>query len=45
MRAMTELTKRKNIRSIYIKEMEAKVENDNIVSYGVNAKISFELER
>lgn len=31
----------KNIHSIYIKEMNAKVENNKIVSYGVNAKISF----
>jgi flavin-binding protein dodecin len=34
----------KNIRSIYIKEMNAKVENNQIVSYGVNAKISFEID-
>lgn len=34
----------KNIRSIYIKEMNANVENNEIVSYAVNAKISFELE-
>lgn len=34
----------KNIRSIYIKEMNANVENNLIVSYAVNAKISFELE-
>jgi dodecin len=34
----------KNIKSIYIKEMNANVENDQIVSYAVNAKISFELE-
>lgn len=33
----------KNIRSIYIKEMTAKVENNNIVSFGVNAKVSFEV--
>lgn len=33
----------KNIKSIYIKDMNAKVENDKIVSYGVTAKISFEL--
>ena len=30
-----------NIKSIYIQEMKAKVENNNIISYGVNAKISF----
>lgn len=34
----------KNIKSIYIKEMKANVENNEIVSYAVNAKISFELE-
>lgn len=33
-----------NIRSIYIKEMSAKVENNEIISYGVNAKISFDVE-
>ena len=31
----------KNIRSIYVKEMNANVENNEIVSFGVNAKISF----
>jgi flavin-binding protein dodecin len=31
----------KNIQSIYVKEMNANVENNQIVSYGVNAKISF----
>ncbi|CAN5584950.1 hypothetical protein BH23BAC1_BH23BAC1_38630 [soil metagenome] len=35
----------KNIRSIYIKEMKANVENNEIVSYGVNAKISFKVEK
>ena len=34
----------KNIKSIYVKEMNANVENNKIVSYAVNAKISFELE-
>ncbi len=34
----------KNIKSIYIKEMNANVENNKIVSYAVNAKISFEIE-
>lgn len=34
----------KNIKSIYIKEMNANVENDKIVSYAVNAKVSFELD-
>ncbi|MCB2196724.1 MAG: dodecin family protein [Bacteroidetes bacterium] len=34
----------KNIRSVYINEMNANVQNNLIVSYAVNAKISFELE-
>lgn len=34
-----------NIKSIYIKEMNANVQNQEIVSYAVNAKISFELEK
>ena len=34
----------KNIRSIYIENMHANVENNKIVSYGVNAKVSFEVE-
>jgi hypothetical protein len=33
----------KNIKSIYIKEMNANVENNSIVTYAVNAKISFEI--
>ncbi|CAL66653.1 dodecin family protein [Christiangramia forsetii] len=31
----------KNIKSVYVKDMNAKVENGNLVSYGVTAKISF----
>lgn len=31
----------KNIKSVYVKDFNAKVENNEIVSYGVNAKISF----
>jgi dodecin len=34
----------KNIQSVNIKNMNAKVENNQIVSYAVNAKISFLLE-
>jgi flavin-binding protein dodecin len=42
--AVTEAAKTvKNIESIYIKHMKAKVENNRIVSYGVNAKISFKV--
>ncbi|GAB4364017.1 MAG: dodecin family protein [Methylohalobius sp. ZOD2] len=33
-----------NVKSIYIKEMEAKVENNRITQYRINAKISFELD-
>lgn len=32
-----------NITSIYVKEMNANVSNNEIVSYGVNAKVSFEV--
>jgi len=31
----------KNIKSIYIVDFSAKVENDTIVKYRINAKISF----
>lgn len=34
----------RNIKSIFVKHMNANVENNKIVSYGVNAKISFEVE-
>jgi len=34
----------KNIQSIYVKHMNANVENNEIVSYAVNAKISFVVE-
>ena len=34
----------RNIKSIYIKNMEAKVENSRITEYRINAKITFELE-
>lgn len=32
----------KNIKSVYVKEMKANVTSNEIVSYSVNAKISFE---
>ena len=35
----------RNIRSIYIKELGAKVEDGQITRFGVNAKISFALEQ
>lgn len=34
----------RDIRSIYIKDMEATVENNRITQYRINAKISFLLE-
>lgn len=42
--ALTEASKSvNNIQSIYVKEMNANVKNNEIVSYGVNAKVSFEV--
>lgn len=35
----------KNIKSVYIKEMKAEVKDNKITSYGINAKISFEINR
>lgn len=35
----------KNIKSVYVKDMKADVEDNKIVSYGVIAKVSFEVER
>jgi hypothetical protein len=44
--AVTEASKTlKNIKSVYVNEMNAKVENNKVVSYGVNAKISFEIDK
>lgn len=34
----------KNIKSIYVKEMQAIVENDKVVRFRLNAKISFLVE-
>lgn len=34
----------RNIKSVYIKDMNAKVENGKITSYGINAKITFEID-
>lgn len=34
----------RNIKSIYVKEFQAIVENDNITNYRVNAKVSFKYE-
>jgi len=35
----------RGIQSIYVKDMQAIVENDRIVKYRINAKISFTLDR
>ena len=32
------------IKSIFIKEMEAKVENNRITTYRINGKVTFELD-
>ena len=34
----------RNIRSVYIKEFTVAVGNDSVVSYRVNAKVTFEME-
>jgi hypothetical protein len=34
----------KNIRSVYIKEMSASVENNKITEYRINGKVAFEVE-
>lgn len=33
-----------NVKSIYIKDHSAKVENGKIISYRINAKVSFTLD-
>ena len=44
-RAVQEAAKTvRNIKSIYIQEMEATVDNDRITYYRINTKISFEIE-
>jgi dodecin len=35
----------RNIRSIYVKEFTAEVENGKITNYRINAKVTFDLER
>jgi dodecin len=34
----------RNVRSIYIKEFTAEVENGKVTNYRVNAKVTFDLE-
>ncbi len=44
--AVTEAAKTLHgIKSIYVKNFEAKVKNDEIVEYRINAQISFVLDR
>lgn len=31
----------KNIKSVYVKDMEAKVSNNQVVEYRINTKVSF----
>ena len=35
----------RGISSVYIKEFEAKVENNRVTSYRINAKVTFEVEQ
>jgi flavin-binding protein dodecin len=35
----------RNIRSMYIKEFTAEVNNEKITNYRINAKVTFDLER
>lgn len=35
----------KNISSVYVKEMKANVTDNKVVSYAVNAKISFDINK
>jgi flavin-binding protein dodecin len=35
----------RNIRSLYIKEFTAAVDNGKVKSYRINAKVTFDLER
>jgi hypothetical protein len=45
-KAVTDAAKSvQNIQSVYMKEMEAKVENDKIVEYKATTKITFIVER
>lgn len=34
----------RNIKTVYVKEMQAIVENDRITQYRVNVKVSFKVE-
>lgn len=34
----------KNIRSVYVNEMSARVENNKVVEYRINGKVTFAIE-
>ena len=34
----------RGVTSVYVKEFEAKVENNRVTSYRINAKVTFEVE-
>lgn len=34
----------KNIKSVYVKDLSAEVDNNKVVAYRVNVKITFEVE-
>jgi dodecin len=35
----------RNVRSVYVKDFTAAVENDRVTSYRLSAKVTFEMER
>jgi flavin-binding protein dodecin len=35
----------RNVRSVYIKEFTAEVDNGKVTNYRINAKVTFDLER
>jgi flavin-binding protein dodecin len=35
----------RNVKSIYIKDLQATVDNNQITSYRINAKVSFEVDK
>ena len=44
--AVEEATKTlRNVRSIYIKEFTAEVDDGKVTNYRINAKVTFDLER
>jgi flavin-binding protein dodecin len=44
-KAVTDASKNlRGVSSVYIKEFEAKVENERVTSYRINAKVTFEVE-